>query len=439
MDSSYNEFDAFNEVPRDNSITKEYYKVFSPISSLESSNNVIEYNVLPSSFAFINLSKLRIKTMIQIYRVNGNTPMDPTDQVSPINNVLDSLFRSVEFQLNDVEFENYVGANHSYKSYLNLILDKTSPYMESIGFIRGFYPDSTGMLGLVAPDSGNLGVSKRYAIFCKNGEYEFTSFLDIDPCTTSKFLPNGIGIKLKLFLNKPEFFLKHGIDVENNSYAFRLKTCNLYISYIDPHIDIYKAYNNAISNTMAIYPYIKSSIRSYVISTGVRSKVLDNIITHTPDEIIICMSTNSAYVGSFNENPFNFETFGVNYISLTYEGHELNGYSMAPDFDREVLGSPHNKLADTYINMYLKEGRHSKGGFITPQKLNGGYFILKYTLNNSLKYNTAKESNAPGLACLSIGFAEQTEKPISVIIYTRTRSFFGIDGQRTVYLDVENK
>ncbi len=285
---------------------------------------------------------------------------------------------------------------------------------------------------------GNTGISDRHKLFTKTGEHELTAFIDIDPCTTNKLIPDGVAMNLKLFLNKPAFFLLHGSTIPDKTYTYKIKKCTLYVQYVEPHSEVYSAFHKALcKHPYAIYPYIKTGIKTEIITPGVNSASIDNIITHTPDEIIICMTSNAGYVGSFTENPFNFETFGVNFISVTFEAQELNGYFIHPNFT--TPGSLHSKFSDAYMSQFLDAGRKSEGNYITPVRFSGGYFILKYSLPDTLKYGHIKQPNSPGITRLQIGFATVTTKPITILIYTRAKSYFGINARRCVHLDIDRQ
>ncbi len=427
-------FDSFADIPRNNSITKEYVKAYSPVASIIN-NEIVEFNVLPTSYSFIDLSKTRLKIKIELYDVATDALVNSDNYVAPVANVLESLFRSIELQLNDVDVEPYVGVNHPYKAYINTVLNATPEYVSSVGAIKGFYPDTAPHVNSFIPRGANQGWNNRVLLFQSTGEAEMTGFLDLDICETTKYVPNGMGLKLKLFLSKPAFYLKTA--EEEKTYNYRLTLCTLYMAYIDPHIDIFNAFNEAIHTKMAVYPYTKSNIKSYVISSGVKSTVLDNIVSECPDEIIICLVANSAYVGATSENPFYFDTFNINYISLAYEGTELNGQSFHPIFDPADVNTYQTTFADTYMNLYLKNGAHSKGNLVGPFEYSGGYFLIKYDLPPSLKYTRTKQSVGPGLTRLSLGFSEATTKTISLLVYTRTKSYFGIDAKRTVHLNID--
>ncbi len=170
------DFDAFTEIKRDNSIVKEFFKPYSPVAVI-GDNNVIEFNCLPQTYMFTNLSTLRLKVCVQVLSTvdaNHPKPISPTDLVTTTNNIVDSLFRSIEFELNGTEFENSIGQNHPYKSYLNLMLDRDSKYLNSIGAMRGYFEEPAGVLGLVEPGKGNPGVSDRHKLFTKSGEHELS-------------------------------------------------------------------------------------------------------------------------------------------------------------------------------------------------------------------------------------------------------------------------
>lgn len=82
------------------------------------------------------------------------------------NNIVHSMFQSVEMFINDIPITN-TPDDYPYKAYISSVLTYPSSCKSTHLLTQGFYPDTAKHFGNV---KGNNGAKKRNSLFRKNGD-----------------------------------------------------------------------------------------------------------------------------------------------------------------------------------------------------------------------------------------------------------------------------
>ena len=121
------------------------------------------------------------------------------DYVSPVNNVFNSLWSSVNTKLNGCEISDPSSKWYAYKAYFENHLSYSSPSKNNILSFKGYVADTAGKFddvgnsGATTP-SLNDGFVKRKEMFKDSKWVYFCVNLHIDITTLRKLLPPGIKI-----------------------------------------------------------------------------------------------------------------------------------------------------------------------------------------------------------------------------------------------------
>ena len=88
---------------------------------------------------------------------------------------------------------------------------------------------------------------------------------------------------------------------------------------ISPGVMLSHAY--MLEKTPAKYPITRVEFKSFIFNTGISGETLDNIILGViPKRIIIGLVKNKALNGNRRLEPFHFDHFNLNYLSLYVDG-----------------------------------------------------------------------------------------------------------------------
>ena len=78
---------------------------------------------------------------------------------------------------------------------------------------------------------------------------------------------------------------------------------------------------NALAKTTAKYPVTRVEVKTFTLHAGLHGDTIDNaILGQLPKRIIIGFVDNKAFNGNRTFNPFNFEHFSINHLSLYVDG-----------------------------------------------------------------------------------------------------------------------
>ena len=432
MESYDTKFDSFTPIPYDDSVVHQYYKEYTPMTALQSSGNTIEFSILGSAIGFIDTSKTKLKLRLKITEHDNSTVITAASDCSTLNDILHSCFRSMTLNINGVNFTDDIGHCAPFKNQLECLIEKSPTWFSSVGKAIGNIPDTTYCFNDIGPRANtNRGAIARQAYFLETGEREFEGFLNISALKLDKYLAPGVPFSIKLFQASPQFFLLAGThgDKDDEQYKFSIEQISLLVYYVNPSEELRSMFDSAISQKPAIYKYPKITMKAFAIPANVSSVNIDNVITALPATVMAVMVTNTAFTGSYGTNAFLFDHFLVNYVSLTFEGSEINGRIYRPKFKKETENGikPDQEDDGIYNALYEKDGYSTQGGMIAPQDLRGGNFILRWNLSQSLKKRESIKEKMQGLTRLSLGFSSALSEPVTVLIYTSTTGIFSIN------------
>ena len=127
--------------------------------------------------------------------------------------------------------------------------------------------------------------------------------------------------------------------------------------------------------------------------------------------------------GGYQQNPFNFEDFGINYLSMNVNG-------------RQVPPIPFTPSKANFMRVYnsLFEGmnvQYSDRTFnIKPEEFMNGYFIVVFPLSGDNSLVTI--DSHIGAVSIDVRFADPTTTTVNAILYAEYSTYLEIDKWRNV-------
>ena len=146
-----------------------------------------------------------------------------------------------------------------------------------------------------------------------------------------KYLLNGVDLRVKLIRSKEEFCLMS--TTANAAYKIVLQECALYVRKVRVSPSVMLGHAKALEKGTAKYPVRHVVCKLLSVPRGEMSLQQDHVfLGQIPQRIIIGCVDNKAFSGSYTHNPFNFQTFGVNYIALLVDGMQVPFKPLTPSF-----------------------------------------------------------------------------------------------------------
>ena len=192
-------FDLFGKTEYEVGVKKCISQTFRPLTT-SSSGGPFSFLIPMDPEKFTNAESLRLHGKMQIKKRNlgdGSLTNLDGENVSPVNNVFNSLWASVNTKLNGCEISDPSSKWYAYKAYFENHLSYSSSSKNNILSFKGYVTDTATKFDDVGDTSNsreslNEGFVKRKDMFKNSQWVYFCVNLHIDITTLRKFIPPGI-------------------------------------------------------------------------------------------------------------------------------------------------------------------------------------------------------------------------------------------------------
>lgn len=128
-----------------------------------------------------------------------------------------------------------------------------------------------------------------------------------------RLIPSNMDLCLKMIRSKNAFCLMSGEAQPDQKVV--ILDASLHKVKINPSVSI--ALESSLAKTNSMIPFKKTVCKIISLQQGNRSVQLDNVfLGKMPERIVLGMVKDSAFLGTYTENPFKFEHNKLNYMSL---------------------------------------------------------------------------------------------------------------------------
>ena len=115
---------------------------------------------------------------------------------------------------------------------------------------------------------------------------------------------------------------------DNTNVSLGIVDCSLYTRRIALKDDYHKKRMDMLAYAPVEYNFLETSAKTFIIPARQNQAIQENISNNAPiRRIAIAMNTNSAFTGSFTENPLRYQQFDLGQIRI------LRGRQPIVDFD----------------------------------------------------------------------------------------------------------
>ena len=125
--------------------------------------------------------------------------------------------------------------------------------------------------------------------------------LGVDVFSTSELLYPNMKFRLRLIRARHKFYMIS----DNLNVSLGNVDCSLYTHRIALKDDYHKKRMDMLAYTPVEFNYLETLAKTFIIPARQNQFIQENILINAPGRrIAIAMNTNSAFTGSYNENPF---------------------------------------------------------------------------------------------------------------------------------------
>lgn len=421
------ESDIFSIPSIQSTIEEGYFQEYRPITPL-SNDAPIEFLIPAHTMEYLDLSFTKIHIKAQITKINGDklsnaTTKDLGDVVGPVNNFLHSLFGNVQLFLNKKCISSSSNLYH-YGAYienlLNYGMDAKKTHLRSVIWEKDSYTHMDSMT------KDNKGFLCRKILFSESQIVDMEGVLHCDLFNQNKHLLNGVEMSLKLHRNKNNFCI---ISASPNDYKIEIKEAYLTIRKLKYNPSVMIAHAKTLLHTTAKYPITRVELKASTIPMNVQNKTLDNLfLGQLPKRIIIGLVLANAFNGSAELNPYNFQNFGVNSVSIIADSY-IRTESYTPDFEN-------GHYVSSYNGLFLATGKHYKdvGNDISREEYANGYCLFGFDLSPDFcaSHRNIQRSGSLGI---DLRFSKPLENSVTALVYAEFDNMIEVDKDRNIMMD----
>ena len=165
--------------------------------------------------------------------------------------------------------------------------------------------------------SNPLPFLRRMKLLSRTDDFMLSGNLGIDFFSTSERLYPNMKIRLRLIRARPNFYMIS----DNPNVSFGIIDCSVYTHRIALEDDYHKKRMDMLAYAPVEYNFLETLAKTSIICARQNQLIQENIFNNAPiRRVAIAMNTNSAFTGSFTENPFWYRHFDLRQIRILRGG-----------------------------------------------------------------------------------------------------------------------
>ena len=252
---------------------------------------------------------------------DGEEQEEEVARVTYVNNKMHSIFSNVEVYINNQQIYNSNGL-YAHKSYISNNFKAAISEYKGVLHCEGYdYEQDPEDISNPLPDPF---FTRRMKLLSRPDGFMLYGKLEIDFFSTSELLYPNMKITLRLTRARPIF---HMIS-DNPNVSLGIVDCSLYTRRIALKDDYYKKRKDMLAYAPVDYNYLETLAKTFIIPARQNQFIQENIFNNALiRRVAIAMNTNSAFTGSFTENPFWYQQIDLRQI------RKLRGGQPIVDFD----------------------------------------------------------------------------------------------------------
>ena len=422
------ELELFALPPTQTSIEYGQWNHYKPLSSL-TDDGPIEFVVPGHGDEYIDLSHTMLNMTVQILKSDG-TVLTENDNVAPVNYFLHALFSQVDVFLNQ-KLVSPPGNTYAYRAMVETLVHYGPAAKLSHLQTALWFKDTAGHMDSMS--AANKGYMDRSALAANSSAFDMMGHLHGDVFGQERFVPNGVEVRIKLVRSRDSFSLM--TDLPGGAKVHILDaTLLMRQAKLSPKILI--AHAKALAMSSFKYPVTSVDVHVQTIAKGVQGTTLNNVfLGQQPKRCIIGFVSNKSFNGDFAKNPFDFQHFGLNFLSLYRAGQQVPSKPLQPNFEK-------NLYILAYQALFAGTGIHflNEGNSISRHEYPRGYCLFAFDLTPDLSANSTIHWTLQQQGSLSIElrFDKALTETVNCIVFAEMDNLIEIDKSRNVIVDFSN-
>lgn len=391
-----------------------------------------EFNFSPIRDSALDMSNMYMHIKAEVRDENHKTKKyTAATDLFCINFLLSTMWKSIECKLNGHPINLSASQHTGYKSILQALLSVDSAAANSL-MPSLYIPESgSGSVTQATVEGGASSKMRRKLMrlgdtFTMCGPVVGVDFLQAD----SLLAPfNSLSLTFtrhddQFIFNTPHVVVNKnttGVALAENKPKLIIHEFGIYCRRVELTHSALKTYFQPREIQRYLSPV--SEVHAYALTTGISRK---NIIVHTsnvlPKQVVIGMVKTSAMVGDYNQNPFNFEPFGLSKLALKVNAIRVPQEPLQPDFDN-------NLYSREYVHLLTNTSRFKStyGNGISPAAFAHGCTLFPFDLTPDACSSYHLHGGKEGMLEIEMEWKYALDKQITVVVMTSKDQIVTID------------
>jgi len=355
----------FSKTPTLLSVNEYTYEQITTKTALDGSTPQLEFTVPADKVNYTDLKETYILVRCKILKADGSAMGTPS-KIGVVNYPVTSMFKSVGMAINDTR----VTPNESNMAYIHFLhaFTQTKSAKESYLTAGLYYEDTmTSAETMNQPNpqaaaeaSPNEGLKTRADMFANSKTVMLIGKLYIPPHNTGKLYLPHLKFDYTFEMNPTPFFCMS--NEAAGTFRFMVSDAKMLIRRVSLTPAVQLAHEQLLQMQNAVYPMKYMLTKTQNIPSNSWAYHWENVFvgSEMPSSILVAFVKNSAYRGSFKENPFHFRNMDL--IDLTV----YLGSKKIPNVDiKNNIGENQSLLSfwETMMSMDFFSSNSGPGGF----------------------------------------------------------------------------
>ena len=383
----------------------------------------LDFSISGGAHHYVDLNNAKLEVRVKLTSPTGADIAAGT-RVGVANLTLHSLFQGMVMKCNrsTVTESNNL---YPYRAMLETIINYQTDVLKTRMICEGYTEDTAGQMDVTNPAGANTGLGTREASFNASRIVRLIGRPHLDLFHQEKLIPPSVTIDIQLIPCRAPFLIKTAAPTsgaEQLLYKFEIVSARFLVPFKQVSDSMFIAHQKMLQEVNYQIPHTKVLMKTQTIPQGVTNFKAANLFTGVcPDRIAMVMVEDAAATGSYLRNPFNFQHFNLNYLTLNVNSQYIPGIPYEPDFARA------DYLRD-YITVMEGLG-YDIGPYtwdVTPNEWANGYNIYVFKITPG-SIGAVKSLPLTGDVSSELKFSTATTGVITLVILAEQAATLEID------------
>ena len=359
FEASHSSLDLYERSPLLNNFDASFEQKIGPLYAPNGPR--LEFEVTGDRTNFIDLQNIYLEVKCKILQSNGNdlrydaTSTANSDLPCFVNNSLHSLFADCNIKAEGVQVSSSNG-NYARKAFIETEFCHNQEAKNTWLKCQGYSYEKS-------PNTFTEDVfTRRIAETRESKSISCIGKVASDFFSCEKYLLSGVTLRITFLRNRPEFCLIYDTDAKD--YKVEISQANLYVRKMTVTEHNFAAIETTLTKSNAFYHYTEIIPKTFLVSIDTRSWNHEDIFNHEPiRRFALVMVTNEAFLGAKTVNPFHFQKFDLQSITVYRNGYPIAGTPLQTEDDKKLYlnslealqfkAHGHGVPFDDYMNPYV--------------------------------------------------------------------------------------